>query len=138
MRPSRLIDRFGPGIQAQSQMLPSEALKGLAYLHDRNAGAVVLLDQYKLMPRHAPGKGWTSVNDVANFEPLPRSWIIRSVCRSAVAYRRPGWILVDKQKYGDWVSMFEAGYSVREEVDFGTYRAYYLSPRPGPLTCAGL
>jgi hypothetical protein len=136
--PSRLIARFDPTMQTQPQMLPSDALKALAYLRGRHAGAVVFIDPNKLMPRRPAGEGWTSVNNVANFEPLPRTWIIRSICRSAVTYGRPGWILVDEHKYSDWVRMFEAGYAVREQVDFGTYRAYRLEPRPGPLSCAEL
>jgi hypothetical protein len=98
----------------------------------------VLIDENKLIPSHPVGEGWTGVDDLANFEAFPRSLVTRFVCRGAAAYKRKGWILVDERKYSAWVPMFEAGYEVSEEVGFGTYRAYHLSPRPGPLKCAEL
>jgi hypothetical protein len=136
--PSRLIANFAPRPGTQPAILPADALRGLAYLRDRNAGAVVLLDDKKLIPIHATGKAWTGVNNVANLEPLPRGLIERYVCRGAVAYRRPGWILVDQRNYRAWVQVFEAGYEVSEQVGFGTYQAYHLVPRPGSLPCAKL
>ncbi|HEV8406638.1 MAG TPA: hypothetical protein VGQ34_01790, partial [Sphingomicrobium sp.] len=136
--PSRLIAHFNPEPGNRPQLLSSDALKGLAYLHSRNAGAVVLLDENRLIPAHLPGQDWTGVNNAANFEPLPPALVTRFICRGAEAYRRPGWLLVDERKYSAWVPMFEEGYEVREEVGFGTYRAYLLSPRSGPLKCAGL
>src|SRR5262249_42587352 len=134
--PSRLIARFTPQAGTEPAMLSTDALKGLAYLRARNAGAVVLVDENRLIPRHLPGEVWTGVNNMANFEPLPRTLVARYVCRGAEAYKRPGWILVDERKYGAWRALFEAGYSVSEEVGFGSYRAYHLSPRPGRLKCA--
>ena len=136
--PSRLIGHFTAQPGTEPQILPADALKALAYLRSRNAGSVVLLDKNRLIPNHPVGDGWTGVDDLANFEPFPRALITRFVCRGAVAYRRPGWILVDERNYGAWVPMFEAGYEVSEKVGFGIYRAYHLSPRPGPLKCAEL
>lgn len=136
--PSRLITHFSPQPGTKPQMLPADALRGLAYLRSRNAGSVVLLDDSRLIPNHPVGEGWTGVDDLANFEPFPRALITRFICRGATAYRRPGWILVDERKYSAWVPIFEAGYQISEEVGFGTYRAYHLIPRPGPLKCAQL
>lgn len=136
--PSRLIARFSPQEGDRPQMLPADAARGLEELRRRNAGAVVLLDDNKLMPHHPGGQAWTSVNNVANYEPLPPAVITRYICRSAMAYRRPGWMLVDQRKYGAWGAMFLAAYDIREQADFGTYRAYKLAPRPGPLACAEL
>lgn len=136
--PSRLLAHFTAQPGARPQMLSADALKGLAYLRSRNAGAVLLLDENRLIPAHPVGDGWTGVNNAANFEPLPRALIIRFVCRGAEAYRRDGWILVDQRKYSDWVPMFEAGYQISEQAGFGAYRAYHLSPRSGPLGCAEL
>lgn len=134
--PSRLIGRFSPEPGTRPQVLFTDALNGLAYLRGRNAGAVVLLDDRKLIPWHPAGKAWTGVNNVANFESLPRSWVIRYVCRGALTYKRPGWILVDQRGYAAWAGVFEQGYEVREQVPFGAYRAYHLFPRRGPLACA--
>ena len=136
--PSRLIARFSPRLEDQPRMLPPDAIRGLDYLRARNTGAVVLLDGNKLIPRHQPGEGWTGVNNVANFEPFPGPLMTLFICRGAVAYARPGWILVDERKYAAWVAAFETAYDVREQVDFGSYRALHLSPRAGPLKCAEL
>lgn len=136
--PSKLIARFTPGPTDQPALLSPDAVRGLAYLRGRNAGAVVLIDDNRLIPPHSVGEGWTGVDNVANFEPFPRNLITRFICRGAAAYRRPGWILVDEPGYSPWVAMFQAGYEMREEVRFGTYHAYHLFPRPGPLGCAEL
>jgi hypothetical protein len=136
--PSRLIARFTPQLQDQPRMIPADALRGLAYLRSRNAGAVMFIDENKLIPWHAPGATWTGVNDVANYDPFSKAMITRYVCRGALAYNRSGWILVDEHDFAAWVPVFEAGYVVREQIPFGAYRAYHLSPRPGPLSCAGL
>ena len=136
--PSQLVDHFAAREGTRPQMLSTDALRGLAYLRSRNAGAIVLLDENRLIPSHAVGEGWTGVNNAANFEPLPRALITRFVCRGAEAYRRDGWILVDERKYSAWVPMFEAGYQISEQAGFGAYRAYHLSPRSGPLECAEL
>jgi hypothetical protein len=136
--PSRLIARFTPGLGDRPRLLSPDAVRGLAYLRSRKAGAVVLIDENKLIPPHLVDEGWTGVDDVANFEPLPRSLVTRYICRGATAYGRSGWILVHEPKYRSWVSMFEAGYDVREEIGFGSFRAYHLFPRPRPLACAEL
>jgi len=136
--PGRLIARFTPTESTQPQILPPDALSGLAYLRSHNAGAVVLIDENRVIPGHADAAVWTGVNDAANFEPLPRSMVMRYVCRGALAYRRPGWILVDQRNYGGWVSVFEAAYDVREQLSFGSYRAYHLFPRPSCETESAL
>lgn len=136
--PSRLIARLTPEPGSQPQMVSTQVLRGLTYLRQRNAGAVVLLNANKVIPAHAVGQGWTGVNNVPNVESLPRAVVTRYVCRGALVYRRPGWLLVDERKYHSWLSMFEAGYVVQADATFGPYRAYYLSPRPAPLSCADL
>ena len=136
--PSRMIDRFTPVAGSRPQMLSNDALRAFAFLRERNAGAVVLLNGAKLIPAQAPGAGWTGVNNVANFESLPRPVVTRFICRGALAYKRPGWILVDEREYHPWVSAFEAAYEIREQVGFGPYRAYRLTPRATPLRCSNL
>jgi hypothetical protein len=136
--PSRMLARFESRQGTQPAILTVDAVKGLAYLRGRNAGAVVLIDDNGLIPPHAAGQGWTSVNNYANFEPLPQAMITRFACRGALIYRRAGWLLIDQRKIRFWMPPFEAAYEVREQVGFGSYRAYHLSPRAGPLACAEL
>jgi hypothetical protein len=135
--PSRLVARFSPRLEDQPRMLPPDAVRGLDYLRAHDGGAVVLLDENKLIPAHPAGEGWTAVNNVANFEPFPGSLVTHFICRGAVAYRRPGWVLVEEPRYGAWVAAFETAYEVREQIGFGTYRAYHLVPRADAPKCAG-
>lgn len=127
--PARLIARFTPKHGDKPSLLPPDAAAGLEYLRGRSAGTIVLLDAHAVMPVSAPGTGWIGVNNVANFEPFPEALIERYIRRGAVAYHRPGWILVDDAKYGHWVDLFKTAYDVRERQRFGTYSAYYLAPR---------
>ena len=136
--PSRLLARFSPKRADQPRMLPADAMMGLDYLRAHNAGPVVLIDENYLMPRHPAGEGWTSVNNAANYEPLPAKLRRHFICRGALAYRRPGWILVNQRKFGAWAADFESAYAVREQLGFGDYRAYHLMPRATAPNCAEL
>jgi len=127
--PAKLIARFTPKHGDLPSLLPPDAVVGLEYLRGRNAGTIVLLKETGVMPRSPAGTGWTSVNNVANFEPFPDAMIERYIRRGAVTYHRPGWLLVDDAKYHHWVDMFKTAYDVREQKRFGTYSAYYLVPR---------
>lgn len=123
----KLISRFSPGLNDRPAVLPPDALAGLRYLAGRNAGAVLLLDDNKVMPRSS-GAAWTGVNNAANFAPLPDAMILSYIRRGAVAYRRSGWILADTA-HRPWVNAFKSAYDVREQKSFGVYQAFYLVPR---------
>lgn len=125
--PSRLIARFAPEANDRPAILSADAIAGLRYLRDQKAGAVALFDRNYLMVRSAGG-AWTSVNNLANFVPLPYESIEHYIRQSAAAYRRPGWILADTE-HRHWVDAFRVAYDVRREQSFGSYRAYYLVPR---------
>ncbi|KEQ54352.1 hypothetical protein [Sphingobium chlorophenolicum] len=125
--PRRMIARFDPHHGDKPAPLPADAVAGLEYLRARDAGMVILLDRRKVMPSSV-GRSWTGVNNVANFEPLPGAKIIHYIQRSALTYRRPGWILVGPG-YEGWAEGFQMAYDLREQRIFGTYRAYYLVPR---------
>jgi hypothetical protein len=125
--PSRLISRFAPKADDTPAILPADAITGLKFLEDRNAGAVLLFDRNYLMV-HSSGAAWTSVNNLANFVPLPEASIQHFIRRSATAYGRPGWILADAG-HRHWVDAFQVAFEVRKERSFGGYQAYHLVPR---------
>jgi hypothetical protein len=127
--PGRLIGRFTPTHHDVPSVLTPDAVTALEYLRGRRAGTIVLLNESAIMLWSPPGKQWTGVNNVANFEVLPDTMIERYIRRGAIAYHRPGWILVDDAKYGHWVDMFKTAYDVREQESLGSYSAYYLVPR---------
>ncbi len=136
--PERLVARFTPRFGEAPQPLPHNAIGGLDYLRQRGAGSVVLLEDHRIMPWQQSGKGWTSMNNLANFEPLPDAMIIHYIRRGAAIYRRPGWILVDNADYGRWVDLFRTAYDVREQKVLGTYTAYYLVPSKGEGSMQGV
>ena len=131
--PARMISRWTPTGGEGPSILPRDAVAGLSYLRGRNAGMVMLFDDYRVIPRTSSGTAWTSVNNVANFEPLPGAMIVDYIQRGAAAYRRPGWILVGPG-FSAWALAFRTAYDVREEKVFGRYHAYYLVPRQNPVT----
>lgn len=127
--PEGLISRFAPKQSDVPQILPRDAVVALEYLRGRDAGKVLMLNRPMLMLRSAPGTDWTSVNNLANFAPLPEQMILHYIRRGAVVYHRPGWLLVYGPRYGHWVDLFRTAYDVREQKQFGAYTAYYLVPR---------
>ncbi|WP_150290135.1 hypothetical protein [Sphingobium estronivorans] len=126
--PAKLISRFTPDDNNRPPFLSADAVAGLDYLRARHAGMVMLFDDNKLMPRSPAGLAWTGVNNIANFAPLPDAMIQYYIERGAVAYRRPGWILVDRD-HAAWAAAFQRCYDVRDRKSFGRYQALYLTPR---------
>lgn len=128
--PDRLISHFSPTSADPVPVLSSEAVEAIESLQGEDAGAIVVLDDYKIMPRARPGAAWTSVNNVANFEPLPPALIAHYIHRGAVAYCRPGWLVVDESHYASWVKLFEADYRIDDRrTFFSDYVAYRLVPK---------
>lgn len=124
--PNRLISRFTPKVDDRPALLPADAVAALRYAQSRQSGAVILFDGNFLMPRFQ-GPAWTSVNNPANFHPLPEPVIRHYIKRSADSFRRPGWLVVSNDNRR-WVQSFRSAYAVREQKRFGSYQAYYLVP----------
>ncbi|WP_141397831.1 hypothetical protein [Novosphingobium sp. Chol11] len=125
--PTRLVTRFAPSTDDAPAILPADAIAGLNYLRHRHAGAVLLFDRNYLMVRSS-GAAWASVNNLANFVPLPAASIAHYIRQGAAAYKRPGWILADDE-HRHWVDAFRVAYDVQNDRPFGNYRAYHLVPR---------
>ena len=128
--PDRLLSRLAPE-RGDSAILSPDAVGALDYLRGRNAGTVMLFDERRVVPRAPGSMPWTSVNNVANFEPLPGAMILDYVQRSAATYRRPGWIVVGPG-FQPWANAFRTAYDVRERKSLGRYEAFYLTPRSTP------
>lgn len=82
-----------------------------------------------ILPRYSVGREWTGVNNLANFNWLPREVIARFIRNGAASFHRDGWILVDRQQPGDWAKLFGTAYRVAEGRTFGGYDAYRLAPK---------
>ncbi len=124
-----LIARFTPTSSDRQPILDRGAVTALAYLRTRTSGSVVFINRQGVMPAHAPGASWTSVNSVINFAPLPRPMIEHYIRQGAAAYKKPGWILVENDGFGAWPVMFQTAYRVMEVQRFEGYTAYYMVPR---------
>ncbi len=123
-----LITRFAPTPSDRHPMLDRGAVNALVYLRTRTSGSVVFISRQGVMPAHAPGKSWTSVNSVINFAPLPHPMIEHYIRQGAAAFKKPGWIVVENDGFSEWPLMFESAYHVVEMKRFGEYTAYYMVP----------
>ncbi|WP_022684320.1 hypothetical protein [Sphingobium bisphenolivorans] len=130
--PAHMVARLTPTRGTQPAILSADAVAGLDYLRGRDAGMVMLFDYRRVIPRSSSGTAWTSVNNVANFEPLPGAMIVDYIQRGAASYQRPGWIMVGPGFHA-WARAFQTAYDIREERAFGRYRAYHLVPRHHPI-----
>ena len=124
-----LTMRFTPSLRQAEGLVPQEAAAAFDDLHSRGIRQVVLFDGYKHLPLDEPGEDWTSVNNLANFMPLPQAEIRRYIRRGAVVYHRPGWIVLSRKDYGYWLGLFQTSYDVIEEWRYGGYSAYHMVPR---------
>ena len=94
--------------------------------------APLLFDEAALMPFSAAGSGWTGVNNVANYSPLPHRLVSSYIRRGAARYKRAGWIIVEETKYNKWVGLFSASYEVSKIKRRGRYAAYFMTPKKLP------
>ncbi len=124
-----IIARFTPELSHRHPLLDHQAIVALTYLRTRTDRGVVFIDRHAQIPAHTPGTGWTSVNNRANFAPLPRPMIEHYIRQSAAAYKKPGWLLVENDGFSAWPVMFETAYRVAEVKRFGGYTAYHMVPR---------
>ncbi len=124
-----VIARFTPELSHRHPLLDRQAVVALTYLRTRTDDGVVFIDRHAQMPVHIPGAGWTSVNNRANYEPLPRPMIEHYIRRSAATYGKSGWMVVENDGYSDWPVMFQTAYRMAEVKRFGGYTAYYMVPR---------
>lgn len=125
--PDRMLSRLSPA-RGDSAILSPDAVAALDYLRGRHAGAVMLFDERRVIPRTPDGTAWTSVNNIANFEPLPGAMILDYIQRSAASQRRSGWIVVGPG-FQPWADAFLTAYDVRKRKSLGRYEALYLTPR---------
>jgi hypothetical protein len=70
------------------------------------------------------------MHEPANYYFLPREWRQTFLQRTAVQLHRGGWLVVQKSLPARWIDDFQSAYSIAEDLNFGTYRALHLVPRP--------
>ena len=75
------------------------------------------------------GPLWTGVNNLANFEPLPRDIIAYFIRNGAETFHRPWLLLVNGARPGDWLDQFLSSYRLTDEREFGGYTVYRLVPK---------
>lgn len=123
----RLLDRWSAVMGAGSP--PAADAAAALRVAGEEGGAPVLLDALMLLPRSRAGGAWTGMNNLGNFGSLPLPAVEHFIRRGAEAYRRPGWLVIDRRQMGSWLDLFRTAYDVAEERSFGGYAAYRLVPR---------
>ena len=140
--PARLLDRFrlvtpdawalldaSLAEQPSPHAISADAGAALAWLAGQGAELPLVVNQALIMPRYGAGPAWTGVNNLANFDLLPRDVVVHFIRNGATAFHRPGWLLVDRARAGDWLDLFGLAYAVTEERAFGGYTAYRAVPK---------
>jgi hypothetical protein len=140
--PASLIDRFRLATPDAWRLLDAylanqegrhansaDAGAALAWLAGQGAESPLVVNHAMIMPRYDAGPTWTGVNNLANFDLLPRDVIVHFIRNGATFFHRPGWILVDRAHGGDWLDLFSSAYAITEERVFGGYSAYRLVPK---------
>jgi hypothetical protein len=128
MGPEPIASRFTHGGIARGALGAPDAIPGLQWLDDQRVGAVLLIDDRRVMLRAAAGSGWSGVNNTANFEPLPNDVIMGYLRRGARTYGRAGWVLI-RSDQGRWLALLKSAYAFDRVVPFGNYTAIHLTPR---------
>ena len=80
----------------------SDAGAALAWLAEQKAGQPLIVNQAIILPRESATPAWTGVNNLANFDLLPREVIINSFVmgRQHSIVRDGSWWIVRNQELG--------------------------------------
>ena len=89
----------------------------------------LLFDRSALLPFAMHTRGWTGVNNIANYSPLPPELVGLYIQRGAARYNRAGWIIVEREKYDGWVHLFAQSYQISIAKQRGRYAAYLMVPK---------
>jgi hypothetical protein len=127
--PDILLKQFSPPPSDPKPIISKDALELLDYARRNSTTAPLLFDRMGVMPRAGPGKAWTSVNNIANYSPLPQSLVSRYILQGAKAYNKSGWLIVEDGRYERWPEYFAVAYDVEPMVRKGRYVAYVLRPK---------
>jgi hypothetical protein len=109
-------------------LLPMDALLLIEEARKSTPSAPLLFDKYAVMPVAKPGTAWTSINNIANYSPLPSSITSAYIQRSAAAFKKSGWLIVEDGRYQNWPQQFSVAYRVKLVRARGRYKAYFMSP----------
>jgi len=82
-----------------------------------------------LLPQQDPAQTWTTVTNIANYAPLPEALTQAFIKKGAEKFKRPGWILVDRENSAPWLDLFKTSYNLSEKRSFGGYDGYRLVPK---------
>jgi hypothetical protein len=106
-----------------------EAADALTTLKSLGDGSPVLINANFVLPRYAEFKAWTSIIDPASYAVLPADAIQRFIERGRQRWNRAGWLVVQPEYQGNWLSLFGSAYNVSETRKFGRYVAYRMVPK---------
>jgi hypothetical protein len=110
-------------------IISPDAIALLDEIRKKSDYAPLLFDEKAVMPWAPAGYGWTSVNNVANYSPLPPPLARRYIRRTATRYQRAGWIIVKQRNFGKWAELFAESYDIRTVKQRGQYSAYLMTPK---------
>lgn len=127
--PEPLINQVSPKFSDPNPIVSSDAVALLEEVRKQSDYAPLLFDQKAVMPWSPPGSAWTGVNNIANYSPLAPTLVRRYIRRGAAQYRRPGWLIVDQTRFGEWPLLFAESYEIVAVKRRGRYAAYLMNPK---------
>lgn len=130
--PAPLIKQVSIDGTDPDAIISPDAVALLAEVRKQSKYAALLFDEKAVMPWAQAGSGWTGVNNIANYSPLPPALVGRYVRRGATQFKRGGWIIVEQEQFGKWADLFAEAYDVRVVKRRGPYAAYLMTPKSLP------
>lgn len=89
----------------------------------------VLINGNFVLPRYAEPISWTSIVDPASYAVLQADAIQLFIERGRQRWDRTGWLVVQPEYQGNWLSRFGSEYNVSETRKFGSYVVYRMVPK---------
>ncbi len=91
---------------------------------------VTIIDNLYMRNREHPTDVWNAFNDAANYVFVPDETRRKFMTNTAARLQRSGWLVIDKKILQPWLDDYLIAYNIVEDLDFGSYRALHMTPKP--------
>jgi hypothetical protein len=127
--PHIALQQFTPKQSDPDPLIPQDVAALIDIARRNSDRAPLFYREISVMPVAKAGHAWTSINNIANYSPLPDNLVRKYIGRGAARFNKTGWLIVEDGQYADWPKHFAIHYDVTPILRKGSYQAYVLSPK---------
>jgi hypothetical protein len=110
---------------------PEDVARAISHIRSNFSEGLTILDYSQNLDASAPRLVWSAVHGPANFFYIPSQLRRKFLLHTSVKLKQTGWLIIDRAfSTQELIDDFETAYVRTQTLDFGTYYAIRLSPKP--------